>query len=147
MGKKINIDDAVGNWGLSITHLLVDFFRFHAMERWKFMCIGLMPSKDESLMHFVIKLLLARKLLWVFNWTYCNFIFVAWHIIQRNISVHAVIVYFISFDFNFFFFHFTLINKDCRCSDALKNGMILREWTWFYNSINSWRVTSLRCMG
>lgn len=115
------------------------------MERWKFVCIGLMPSKDESLMHFVIKLLLERKLLWVFNWTYCNFIFVAWHIIQRNISVHAVIVYFISFNINFFFSHFTLINKDCRCSGALKNGMILREWTWFYNSINSWRVTSLRC--
>lgn len=107
MGKKINIDDAVGNWGLSITHLLVDF---SGSMLWKDenLCvyIGLMPLKDESLMHFVIKLLLARKLPWVFNWTYCNFIFVAWHIIQRNISVHAVIVYFISFDINFFFFPF-----------------------------------------
>lgn len=48
MGKKINIDDAVGNWGLSIIHLLVDFlgsmlwkdenyvYRAHAIERWEF---------------------------------------------------------------------------------------------------------------
>lgn len=39
MGKKINIDDVVGNWGLSIIYLFVDFFRFYVMERWKFMCI------------------------------------------------------------------------------------------------------------
>lgn len=36
MGEKINIDDAVGNWGLSITHLLVDF-------------LGSMLWKDENL--------------------------------------------------------------------------------------------------
>lgn len=36
MGKKINIDDVVGNWGLSIIYLFIDF-------------LGFMLWKDENL--------------------------------------------------------------------------------------------------
>lgn len=72
----------------------------------KNLCLGPMPWKDAILMYFVIKLLFERKLYLECSIEHVSILFslYSWYIpvIQRNISVHAVIVYFSSFNKNFF---------------------------------------------